>query len=918
MKNLLFYAALIILLCTNLNGQVFTKVTEGDIVNDIGGSRACSWGDFNNDGYLDIFVANGNNENNFLYQNNGDGTFSRTFNSDIVFDGKPAQNGTWGDYDNDGYLDLFISYLDPDNQLFHNTGDGTFQQIPTGSMIVVSDGGGSRSSAWGDFDNDGFLDLVVANRLGQNNFLYRNNGDGSFTKITTGPVVSDGGNSFAPSWGDYDNDNYLDLFITNFEEDNFLYHNNGDGTFSKITGDPVVQDGQKSVCGNWVDFDNDGDLDLYVTNSQNENNALYKNNGDGTFLQIFDSVIVQDSSWSHTANWGDYNNDGYIDVFVSEVTGSNNFLFKNNGDGNFTRITDEIVTNEQGSSVGSAWADYDNDGDIDLFVTNLDNKNFLYSNDGNDNNWINIKLIGFISNKSAIGAKVRIKALIDGTPIWQMREISGQSGNRGQNSLNAEFGLGNATIIDSLKIEWPSSLIQIFTNIGVNQLLTITESMEIPEPIKLQIATVNAIPGDTVEVPVNVQFPFNVKISSFEMRIKRDNQKLQFIEILTDSSLIGSANWSIESNENDSLLAIAAAGSNDIQGNGELFRLKLVVSDTASGFLPVTIKSVIFDTGKAAVEKTSGGIKIVSELPGDVDLNDIVQAFDASLILKYLVGLVDLDHVQLKNANVSSDTTVSALDATLILQRVVGIVDSLPVDTSSDSLLAGGTIEMMDQQIQPGDTISIPLFLQDSKNILSFKGTVEFNSDDITFQDLIWPKGLDNFSFEQNNTLNEIRFAGAGTKPVNAVNKLVILKFVVNGNFEKEETVVSVTKFRFNESSKLQGGQTATLFRNALLVEDRRGADPERFELMQNYPNPFNPETMIQYQLAQKGDVEIVIYNLLGEKIISLFHGLQGAGFHQLIWDGKNELGTHVSSGVYIYHIKTEKFVSSKKMLLLR
>jgi len=352
----------------------------------------------------------------------------------------------------------------------------TFTQITSGDIVI--DSHRTKGPSWGDYDNDGYLDLFVASY--GDCLLYHNNGDGTFSKITTGAIVSDEGASTGAVWGDYDNDGYLDLFVANrFSQNNFLYNNNGDGTFTKITVGNIVNDGEQSQGGNWIDYDNDGYLDLFVANEAGAANFLYNNNGDGTFTQILTGTIVTDNFDSKSSAWADYDNDDDIDLFVP-CNGCNNYVYSNNGDGTFTRDTSSVLDNGGGlESISASWADYDKDGFQDLFVGNggtSNQVNFLYNNDGNSNNWINIKLTGITSNKTAIGAQVRLKATINSNPVWQMREISGQSGRTNQNSLNASVGLGDATNIDSLIIEWPSGLVCTFTNMSTNQFIEIDEN----------------------------------------------------------------------------------------------------------------------------------------------------------------------------------------------------------------------------------------------------------------------------------------------------------------------------------------------------------------------------------------------------------------------------------------------------------
>ncbi|MFQ5639744.1 MAG: FG-GAP-like repeat-containing protein [bacterium] len=470
----------------------FMKITQGQIVTDVEFSLGSNWMDYNHDGYLDVFVANLNN-NNYLYQNNGNGSFTRITTGIIDLDVGGSHSSTWGDYDNDGDLDVFIANLSP-NFLYQNNGDGSFIKITSGA--IVEDEGASMAASWGDFDNDGDLDLFVANRDNQNNFLYQNNGDGAFTKMNQGDIVNDGGASFGCAWGDYDHDGDLDLFVANGgfvgKQDNFLYENNGDATFTKIITGNVVNDAGNSFGGSWGDIDNDGDLDLYVTNANDQKNFLYRNRGDGTFIKIIGAGIVDDLGNSSSSSWGDFDNDGDIDLFVSNRGGQNNFLYENKGHGIFNRVTNGSLINTGGDSHGSSWGDYDKDGDLDLFVANSnDQANFLFENHSHGFNWINIKCMGTVSNASAIGARVSVKATIFSEPLWQRQEISGQTGGGfgGQNSLNAEFGLGDATIIDSIRIEWPSGTVQDTANVKVNQFLIIVEDSK-PD---LESPTINAI-----------------------------------------------------------------------------------------------------------------------------------------------------------------------------------------------------------------------------------------------------------------------------------------------------------------------------------------------------------------------------------------------------------------------------------------
>jgi len=490
MNKLMCFLICSILVFSDLLAQDFTKITEGPMVNDDRYSEGSSWGDINNDSFLDLFVPHAyDDKSNLLFLNNGDGSFTQVTDGPVVTDISTSSGCSFGDFDNDGHLDLFVQNWNGRNShLYMNTGDGTFTKITSGD--IVNDGGWSFNSSVADYDNDGNLDVFVDNgaftSFVENNFLYKGNGDGTFTKITTGDIVNDGEHSLSSSWCDYDNDGDQDLFVANSDPfngiaiNNFLYQNNGNGTFTKLTDGVVVNDSSISIGGSWGDYDNDGDFDLFVANWYGENNHLYENNGDGAFTKITSGNIVNDGGWSVSGAWGDYDNDGDLDLYVTNDWNQNNFLYSNNGDSTFTRITTGDIVNDGGRSNGATWADYNNDGYLDLFVPNgqhnPDQSNFLYHNNGvSNNNWINIKCVGTFSNTSAIGTKVRAKATINSLVVWQMRDVSGHTGFNAQNSFNVEFGFGNAPVVDSLVFEWPLGSVDIYTGVNVNQFYRATE-----------------------------------------------------------------------------------------------------------------------------------------------------------------------------------------------------------------------------------------------------------------------------------------------------------------------------------------------------------------------------------------------------------------------------------------------------------
>jgi len=503
-------------LCAGYGGQVlcadtlFTRINTGPgaVPN---GSSAVAWGDFNNDGWLDLFVTSfGGTSFNYCYTNNGNGTFTQILTSFFPANNINSFGCAWADYDNDGYLDLVKGISNPfggSTQLYRNNHNGTFANVTAASIGNV--GPGANNVVWGDYDNDGFVDLFLA--VGYNapdNVLLHNRGDGTFSRVIGNPMVTATGISGGASWGDYDNDGRLDLIVTRTSAGCLLYHNEGGGAFRQITNQVISTD-TNAAGVSWGDFDNDGFLDLFLAHTQSPN-RLYRNQGDGTFALVTDSVIYRLGGPSSGGAWADYDNDGWLDLFVANYR-SNSFLFHNDGNGGFTSVTG-LVT-ELGTGQGAAWGDYDNDGFPDLLVPNVFTyNNFFYHNNGNSNAWLTLKLEGRISNRAAIGAKVRVKATMQRREVWQLREISGGGSLGSQNELRAAFGLADATNADVVRIEWPSGIVQELHDMAPRQFLVVLEPEARITPSTLEVqagATATFTVSTTLPPPVHFQWRFN-------------------------------------------------------------------------------------------------------------------------------------------------------------------------------------------------------------------------------------------------------------------------------------------------------------------------------------------------------------------------------------------------------------------------
>ncbi|MCL4177363.1 MAG: immunoglobulin domain-containing protein [Verrucomicrobia bacterium] len=457
----------------------FERIEMGDTTESV----ACAWGDYNNDDYPDLLVVPGAKTSatpSWLYRNLKDGSLvkvSAVEAGDIVGLARQWWSPAWGDYDNDGYLDLFVSDGNPTSTplaaLWRNLGNGRFVEVTdTGSFASDWLWG---NPIWGDFNRDGHLDLFVANawyeppELDVPNALYLSLGDGTFRKEAEGEIVTSRGQVQGGAAGDMDGDGDLDILLVG-PQGAALFENDGAAGFQRI-GFPAVP----GYCAgpSWADYDNDGRLDVFVTVYDGApTSQLLHNDGDAGWTTIPLGLTLQ----TYVASWADYDNDGDLDLFITRGfdTTTTNLFYANNGDGTFTQVTLGSLANHPGRSVGAAWADYDNNGFQDLFVTSHAGfPEVLYRNHGNGNHWISFKLVGTRSNRSAIGTKVRVQATIFGKTTWQMREISG--GNYVQNDLRPHFGLGDAPRATTVRVQWPSGTVEEFSNLARDQFHTIVE-----------------------------------------------------------------------------------------------------------------------------------------------------------------------------------------------------------------------------------------------------------------------------------------------------------------------------------------------------------------------------------------------------------------------------------------------------------
>ncbi len=488
-----------------------------NIIQSDGGGAAFL--DYDRDGNIDIYACSGTwlegvsksekpseLPGNHLYRNLGNGTYE-----DMTK--KAGVGGPWysmgvacGDFNNDGYPDLYLSNYGP-NVLLKNNGNGTFSDI-TKRANVSGDNECSIGATWFDYDNDSFLDLYVGNFLkfdpdynyyyapdgfpgpmaydAEPDFLYHNNGDGTFENVSAAMGIADiDGRAMGVGSADYDADGWVDIYVANDHTHNYLWHNVEGKRFEDrgvMSGTAFSQAGEATVSMSvdFADYNFDGLLDLFV--SDDTYCSLYENLGNGVFsdkgiASNISMAAAQFVGWS--SSFMDYDNDGDADIFktngaLKHLYGQEDQLFQNEGDGTFRDVSLELGEYFQRELVGrgACIGDYDNDGDLDIFIINLNDKAVFLRNDkGNNNNWLILKLTGTTSNRDGIGARVKVTA----GGKTQTAQKKSTTGYLSQNDPRMHFGLAQSGKVDKIEIIWPSGKSQILENLDSNQIVEIKE-----------------------------------------------------------------------------------------------------------------------------------------------------------------------------------------------------------------------------------------------------------------------------------------------------------------------------------------------------------------------------------------------------------------------------------------------------------
>lgn len=987
-----------------------------------------AFGDFNNDDYPDLFVAVPSGTNK-LYQNNQDGTFSDlSTTAGITASSRVA---IWGDYDSDGYTDLFA------RQLYRNNRDGTFSDV-SGSAGL----GGIEEcfgASFADTDNDGDLDLFVSQVSPNSCLFFENDGDGTFTEVSDSVglnIIVDGRES---AFADFDNDGDLDLVVTSAQsKENKYLRNNGDGAFSDATS-AVGLSNASGVSVGVGDYNNDGFFDIFIADSSAS--QLYENNGAGFFANVAESAgLVGSGENAKSAKWGDADNDRYLDLYiVNSNPSSANILYRNNGDGTFENISIASDVGNTGDDTKCALADYDQDGDIDIYVARSSNRNVFYSNNGNNNHWLAVKLVGTKSNRSAVGARVMISTA-SGT---QVREVSGGTGSH--NGLAVSFGLGTIEQIDSLVVRWPGGLVNTLTTVQSDQFIQITEEetstftdiavnsglddlsetngfamADYDNDKDLDIYVYNngsnhlyqnsgsqsfSFTDVTTQAGVsndstgggpafidynNDGFP-DLFLANSGLKVLLENQRDgTFLDVSDNSGFVnqGSVNgFAFGDIDNDGYLDLYLANWNSpnvlYKNNGPPNWEFTDMTESAGVGYNGTSHGCIFgdydnDGDSDIYVTTYTGNNLLYRNNDDGTFTDVAPQAGANFGNRcrgavfgdynndgYLDIYIIRGRFQSKHANVLlKNNGPPDWDFT-------DVTDQAEVGDTGD-----GTLSMFGDYNNDG---YLDIFVANSgqhpnpENALyrnngppawtfteigelanvqepSFSpggGFWDYNNDGFLDIFVANSRGLNLLNRNNRNSNHWLKVRLSGTRS-NKEGLGTRLKVVAGDLVQIREADGNNPAYHSQSSLPISFGLGKAIQIDSIVVRWPSGlvevltsapidstlnitegfatgiADgdesllPETYSLSHNYPNPFNPTTTIQYTLPKLTQVQMGIYNILGQRVRTLLDKKQEGGHYTIEWDGTNGQGMLVGSGIYFIRMIAGEFVKTRKMTLLK
>jgi uncharacterized repeat protein (TIGR01451 family) len=899
---------------------MFALCGTGPMVSNGADTWNGAWIDFNRDGFDDLFVTGkGAGQPNELYSSNGNGTFTRVSGGPLLTDTGNTVASVWADVNNNGWPDvLIVNATGQPAMLYMNQGNGSFVARPSSGIDINPQY--FHGAVFADFDNDGFVDLLITNFF-QTRFhqLYRNNGDGTFTAVTNTPVTMVSERAMAPILADFDNDGFVDIFIPNGNNrPNSLFRNLGGFQFEAVTGGEIVTDAFNSVGAAWGDFTGNGYPDLYVVNASGQKNNLYINHG-GYFSRDDASISVQQGGHNHAAVWLDANNDGYLDLFVTNDQGSN-ALYLNDGNGGFELKTGELVGGNTGRSYGVAVSDINRNGQLDIMIFNqAGQSNRLFCNNGTANNWIGFRLEGNASNRSALGARVSVKA----NDRWQTRSLLPVTGFGSQNTSRIHFGLGDAASVDSVIVRWPSGYKQVFAG--------------------------------------------GMSVNNYHSIMEEDATRLHGI---TFHDLNNNGQWDEDEPAIGNIrMNIAQTGQSLSSGANGLFSTR--VNSGQYTVNPTNLRNW-YVTGDTSVDVSNDDSEVFIPVP----LRALSNGYDLAVTFATTAwrrGFTNETIVVIAN-----DGTAKALDAELTLFYPD---EGYVVDASGEYSKAGKAYTWMLPEIKPGETISIAV--TDSIGLdaytgqtLNFAAEVRAPGEDLDLSNntyseeivvvgaidpndiIVTPmgEGRDGFIEKDQVLTYTIRFENMGTWAATYVfidnqisenldlNSFTMLStshpatYSLNPDGLLEIAYINIDlppaevdsigahgyfKYSIKPKPDINPGDRilniagivfdfeAPIITNTTLHTIYRTAD--QIEPPHIYPNPFNPVTQIQFDVLRRSRVLVQVYDITGRLIETLVNGEQTAGTHIVSWNA-----SRYASGMYLVRMQTDTGVATRKITLIK
>lgn len=825
MRKQIYFALTLLISCfisENLHGQFFSRVTNiGPIVTDSILSTGASWNDFNNDGFLDLYAL-AENEKHF-YMNNGDSTFSEINGGHFLMNLGVSNLGLWGDYNNDGFLDMYLcqfvttpggNSMAP-NFLYKNSGPPDFELT---LVDIGNDLNASPSASWIDYDQDGDLDLFSAGASisqGGNateDLFYRNNGNDDFQRLTHLPVLQQRpGFGTHDVWVDYDQDGDQDLFILNWQFPNELYKSllmetGNPNQFEAVLNSGLTDEGnQFDISSSWGDYDNDGDEDVYIAFTGNRVDRLYANNGDGTFSPVINTPITNDATSSTFGVWGDYDNDGDLDLFVARFASDPvaPALYRNEGSGQFQKMTmadvGGILTGMP-TPQGGNWGDYDKDGDLDLYV-------LTYAVPPQPN--------------GSPQPNYLIRNNQGNTNHWLKVKCQGVLSNRS--------GIG------------------------------------------AKISVVATIGGNTVRQKRSI----SGGATSF---VFQGEQSAHFG--LGDAQTV------------DSLIIEWPSGIVQTIENISVDQDLTILEDIPNGFLRANFsgdETIGLDTTTLAVQFYDGSQYDPNSPPisweWDFENDGIVDATEPNPNWIFSAASGGKFSVKLTVSNGQETHTLLREDYI----EISGVLPNLIVNTGQVDL---GSI--------PGNLDSV----------------------DTTFYIYNTAQGTDSIFVSVSDYFNADSAAISVTPSAARIagNDSLAITFTIRPNLMAPLFYLPQIRIEAQRNPDVQVFEKRFRFTISQVNDlgNQQGAIPRKFELQQNFPNPFNPVTNLGFSIPEFGFVTLAIYDVLGREIAVLVNENLPSGKYEVQWGGRDGNGLMVASGVYLYRLTGGKFRENKKMLLLR